>query len=79
MGEHLADWVQIQQDAAISAAAWSETDKTCRGMVTEYRLNIFTAPVGNVQHAQNKIVGAYYSYGTRRSGIVRLNVRRAKF
>jgi hypothetical protein len=63
VGEHLADWVQIQQDAAISAAAWSETDKTCRGMVTEYRLNIFTAPVGNVQHAQNKIVGAYYSYG----------------
>jgi|EP01047_Picozoa_sp_COSAG01_P035121 tectonic-1/3 len=63
VGEHLADWVEIKQDVAISAAAWSETDKTCGAMVTEYRLNIFTAPVGNVQQAQSKVVGAYYSYG----------------
>merc|ERR1712054_489775 len=58
-----AAWVELVQDGIVEEAAWSDNG-LCDGLVTGLSVTIYTAAVGNELEAQNKIVGAYYSYIT---------------
>merc|ERR1740117_637229 len=60
----LNDWVEIKKYAAASEGSWTDTTQTCRGLITEYRIDVYIAPVGNVLAPQWKVIEAYQSYGT---------------
>ena len=62
--EFVSDWIALKQDVAVSAAQWTESTSSCEKLATEYRLTLFTAPVGSIQQPQAKIVGGFYSFGT---------------
>jgi hypothetical protein len=64
----MAEWIPIQQDGTVAPGDWNSDTGVCTNLVTRMHLTLYTAAVGNVLEPQNKIVGAYRSYGTETVG-----------
>lgn len=64
----MAEWIPIQQDGTVAPGDWNSDTGVCTNLVTRMHLTLYTAAVGNVLAPQNKIVGAYRSYGTETVG-----------
>ena len=43
--------------ASAEPATWEEETKTCQNLITEYRIDLYTALVGNVLEPQTKLIG----------------------
>ena len=64
----MAEWIPIQQDGTVAPGDWNSDTGVCTNLVTRMHLTLYTAAVGNVLEPQNKIVGAYRSYGMETVG-----------